>query len=278
MDINNFSRILCYCYCTSILFSSAAAFRNSHQLTSFHPDTGTMIIKIVIADDDMYARNHLESLLRQFQHVQIIASVGEQGIERVFENSNVDLIFCTPESLPYDFVAGHHKKPQRVIIANDGFDACRAFEVRAFDYLQKPLTLARLKKTIDFFEMEASSPFPISELSKLKGRNSRFYIKEGNKFYWIRLEDVFYFESAGNYVKMFHKDICQVFYSSLHYLSGKLSPHHFFRANRSFLVNLDHMQGITQNKTGRIILTLTNNFSVALSEKQTSAFRDQLSL
>ena len=45
----------------------------------------------------------------------------------------VDLLFSTPDLLPYDLPAHQYKKPFRVMVANDGFDATRAFECRAFD-------------------------------------------------------------------------------------------------------------------------------------------------
>lgn len=237
-----------------------------------------MMIRVAIADNDQQARNHLASLLLHFQQVKIVASSAEDELEQVIGNTAIDLIFCTPEWLLYAFPATHYKRPFKVITANDGFDAARAFEYRAFDYLPKPVSLPRLQQTFEFLRAELSAHVPVSALSRLNSQTNRFYIKEDGKFYWINLHDILYFESAGNYVKMHQKDLSTVFYSSLNYLAVKFPAHLFFRVNRSFLINLHHIRNIRQNRNGKLMITMDNDFSTELSQKQTIAFREQMKL
>ena len=74
--------------------------------------------------------------------------------------------------------------------------ASAAFEIRALDYLLMPASVERIEKTISYREaVGAGGRSPVRQFDKNK--MLRYLIKDGDKFYWIKLDDVYYFEGVG---------------------------------------------------------------------------------
>ena len=123
--------------------------------------------------------------------------------------------------------------------AHDEF-AFRAFEVSALDYLLKPIEASRLSRALEKAEGELASAEPADD-SQTLGPGHRFFVREGERCWFVPLADVSLFESEGNHTRVVFGDNRPLISRSLAYLEQRLDEKRFFRANRSQIVGLTHV-------------------------------------
>src|SRR6202012_3395303 len=115
------------------------------------------MIRVVIADDEVLARQKLHQLLRSESDVEIVGECAsaEETIELV-PATGPDLLFLDirmPDMDGFEVLGALARSPGKPIprvvftTAYDQF-AVRAFDVHAVDYLLKPFTIERLRSSI----------------------------------------------------------------------------------------------------------------------------------
>lgn len=157
--------------------------------------------------------------------------------------------------------------------------AVKAFELDAMDYILKPIDPDRLSETIrrivtqdDYEEKES-----ILERDRL-GAKDRLFLKEGEKCFLINVEDIRYFESDGNYVKVnFGRERIMIL-KSLNALEKKLDSNLFFRVNRQYIINLNLIDKIEPWFNGGLRLTMKDGDKFEISRRQSSKFREIFSI
>jgi two-component system LytT family response regulator len=127
--------------------------------------------------------------------------------------------------------------------------AVKAFDVHAVDYLLKPYSRARLRVALDragdhvrnepdlarrlaavMTDLQASRPF------------SRFVVKDGERVYFVRVDDVDWLEAVGHYVCLHADRATHVVRDTLSRLESRLDGQRFVRVHRSAIVNVDRIK------------------------------------
>jgi DNA-binding LytR/AlgR family response regulator len=106
-----------------------------------------------------------------------------------------------------------------------------AFDVDATGYLLKPVGREQLFRYID---------------KALKRDDDSVLIKNGHDYRKILLSDIIYCESAGRKVEIHAAKRVFSYYQKIKELSGALGTG-FYMPHRSYIVNLDHVQGLSGN-------------------------------
>lgn len=107
-----------------------------------------------------------------------------------------------------------------------------AFEVRAFDYLVKPASPERLRRTLER---------ALEDLDRRRART--LLVQRGNAREVVPLDEIVYCEVMGRKVYLHREDGGVLdYYDKLADLERRLGSG-FFRCHRSYLVNLDHVRG-----------------------------------
>ena len=244
--------------------------------------------KTIIIDDERLAREELKSILKDFVEINIIdeAQNGDEGIEKI-NRLKPDLIFLDvsmPGMTGFEMLKKLDEIPFVIFVtAYDEF-ALKAFEVNALDYLLKPVDIDRLTETIEKLKQKEDTEFESSHNNKLvRGDrmltlNDRVFIKDGEKCYFVKLEDVRMLESDGNYVKVYFGKNRPLILRSLNSFEEKLDPAYFFRANRKFIINLEWIEHIENWFNGGLQVELKGGDKIEISRRQAIRFKEMLSL
>jgi two-component system LytT family response regulator len=236
-------------------------------------------MKTLIIDDERLAREELKTLLSEFPNIEIIGECanGKEGIKSV-NKLKPDLIFLDiqmPEINGFEML--EHLDHMPIVIFVTAYDefAIKAFEVNALDYLLKPVDPARLKETINKISDDLQ---PTIRTEEKLGANDRIFIKDGEKCWFVDLNDIRMFESEGNYVKVHFEKFRPLILRSLNSLEEKLDEKLFFRANRKFIINLKKISNIENWFNGGLQVELNEGEKVEISRRQAIKFKEKMSI
>jgi two-component system LytT family response regulator len=207
-----------------------------------------MRFRTLIVDDEELARKRLRRLLVSFpEEIEIAgeAENGEKALEFINENS-VDLVFLDIQmpgigGLELARILGDRV----VVIFTTAFDeyALRAFEANSVDYLLKPIEKERLeravRKAVKLSPSQKSEKWVsiLEELRTMKKEpENTITVKEGEKVYFLKPEEILYFRAEDRYVKARTEEKSYWLSEPLAAIEKKL-PSVFVRSHRSVLVN-----------------------------------------
>jgi len=170
------------------------------------------------------------------------------------------------------------KNPPRTIFvtAYDEY-AIKAFELKAYDYLMKPIDPERLAEVYKRLSEENKMPESVVNNGKLSA-GERVLIKDGEKVWFIKVDEIRYFESEGNYVKVHFEKFRPLILRSLNSLEERMDEKVFFRANRKYIINLHHVVNIENWFNGGLQIELSCGTKIEISRRQTIRFKDQFTL
>jgi two-component system LytT family response regulator len=241
-----------------------------------------MLIKAIIIDDERPARAELKKLLQAYPEIEILdeAQNSKEAIEKIHEH-NPDLIFLDiqmPGQNGFELLSELVSAPK--VIFTTAFDeyALKAFEVNALDYLLKPIDSKRLAEAIQKLSAQFQSQVQQKENKTVLTENEQFFVKDGDKCWFVKLSDVRLFESAGNYAKVYFDNYKPLILKSLNALEERLDEHHFFRVNRKHIVNLKWISKIEPYFNGGLLLELKNGEKIEVSRRQSAKFKEMMSL
>lgn len=244
------------------------------------------MIKAIIIDDERLARNELKKLLMEFPEIEVIAEAANatEGIEKI-ENLNPELIFLDiqmPGKTGFDMLAEMDRAPN--VIFTTAYDdyALKAFEVNALDYLLKPIEPKRLADAIQkVHTQEEKEPHAAAGASVNRSTLSdsdQVFVKDGERCWFVKLSDIRFFESVGNYAKVYFGPNKPLILKSLNSLEERLDERTFFRANRKHIVNLRLIDKIEPYFNGGLLLEMKGGEKIEVSRRQTVRFKETMSL
>lgn len=244
-------------------------------------------MKAVIIDDERLAREELRHLLDKHKDTITIVEEASNGIEgiKAIKKHTPDIVFLDiqmPEMDGFEMLKQLEDIPKVIFITAYDEYAVDAFKVNALDYLLKPVDPARLAETLEKINNDSEDEFfslvnNIREERKLNIKD-RIFIKDGEKCFFPYLKEIRYFESQGNYVKVFFEDNKPMILRSLNALEDRLSPEDFFRANRKYLINIHSIKSIENWFNGGLKVKLTDQTEIEISRRQAIRFKDIMSI
>lgn len=229
-------------------------------------------MKALIIDDERIARGELRRLLSAHPDI-VIAGEARNGDEALslIERLAPDLLFLDihmPGMSGFDLLERLPDIPQ-VVIFTTAFDeyALKAFEVNALDYLMKPIASNRLAAAVAKLRPPRANP-----------RLEQVFVKDGDRCWFVRVADIFLLESEGNYTRLHFGKERPLIPRSLAALEERLDPATFFRGGRRHILNLKWVERVEPNVNGNLLVRLRGGATVELSRRQSTRFREALSL
>lgn len=196
-------------------------------------------MKCLIVDDDPLICNLLEhfcSKINDIGHVTIAVS-GFEALNLI-NGSYFDLVlldFDLPDITGKDILNSINPNTAVVMVTSDKDFASDSYNYpQIVDYLVKPIDFPRF-----FKGFQKAQGF----MSLNSQKESRLFIKEGNKLVKIDLKNVKYFKSEANYIAVVLTDQKILTLMTLKDLEPKL-PDFFQKVHRSYIVNLNRIDFI----------------------------------
>jgi DNA-binding LytR/AlgR family response regulator len=212
-----------------------------------------MNLTVFIIDDEGPVRRELKHLLGRLDHVEVVgdSQSGRAALPDIRELAP-DLIFLDIQmpglsGLELSYLFGDlPKKPLLVFVTAYEEHAVKAFELDALDYILKPFTLERLRKSVDkarrFLRLDETSPVPAAEGPGQPERRLPLY--DGERIVPTLPKHIFFVTSDEGKITVHAVHGRYTVRATISELEARLTPHGFFRAHRSHLVNLNHVAEI----------------------------------
>jgi two-component system, LytTR family, response regulator LytT len=223
-----------------------------------------MTLSAVIVDDEQLARDELAFLLKGVDDVNVVAQ-GKNGLEAVnlIREHNPDLVFLDVQMPGLDGFGVikkllDKKVPLPKIVFSTAFDqyAVKAFEVNAVDYLLKPFDKKRVAQSVAKARAKMeSTAAPTDKLESLvrmlesqKTPASKILIKAAGRLFLVDQKDICYASIEDGVISVVTAGVNglegQSNCRTLEELLDSLDSNLFWRAHRSFLVNINRIREV----------------------------------
>lgn len=240
-------------------------------------------IRTILVEDERLAREELKKMLSAFKEIEVIdeAKNVSEGIQKI-ELLKPDLIFLDIQmpgnKTGFDLLEVLEYMPKVIFTtAHDEF-ALKAFEVSALDYLLKPIDTNRLREAVTKLLNGLPGKQDIPNEEKKLGIEDNVFVKEGERCWFVKLSDVRYFESSGNYAKVYFGKYKPLILKSLNALEERLDDKYFFRCSRKHIINLNYIDNIQPYFNGGFVVHLSCGAAVEVSRRQAVKFKEMMSL
>ncbi|HEX3846335.1 MAG TPA: LytTR family DNA-binding domain-containing protein [Steroidobacteraceae bacterium] len=230
----------------------------------------------IIAEDEPLLRAEIRETLRTLWPELVIGAEAADGLEAIqaVERLSPDIVFLDiqmPGATGLDVAAYVSGKAHVVFISAFDQHALAAFERGAFDYILKPLSMARLELTVN--RLRERLRLPPAELQDLlallreAGAGEHKYVKwlsvpQGTDLRIVTVAEVCYLRSDQKYTALATRSATYLLNSSLKEMREKLDPAMFWQIHRGIIVNVGAIDTIYRTFRGTLEVKLKERTEV----------------
>jgi two-component system LytT family response regulator len=238
--------------------------------------------RVVIADDEMLARERVRMMLAPYSAYEVVAECGDgpATVDAILAHEPqlvfLDIKMPGLDGLEVVAALDEIKSPPAVVFvtAFEGH-ALQAFDLSAVDYLLKPFNADRFSRAMERVEVRLGQnrepsvdPAIRALLNGLRAERAypeRFLVRGPTHLYFVRAQDVEWVDAQGNYVRLHIGGRAHFVRDTMKTFEGKLPPERFIRVHRSIIVNIDHIQRLEPHGHGEYVITLRDGARVTSS-------------
>jgi len=256
-----------------------------------------MPLTVIIVDDEQLARDELSYLLRDVEDVDIIGH-GKNGVEAVslIKETAPDLVFLDVQMPGLDGFGVikkllEKKIPVPNIVFCTAFDqyAVKAFEVSALDYILKPYDKKRIVQAIEKARRAQESDVAPNEkldtlvklLEQQKPQTTKVLLKANSRLFLVDQKEICFASIEDGVITVVAQNMeghsnCRTLEELLSSLDGNL----FWRAHRSYLVNINRIKEVVPwfKSSYQIRMDDKKQTEIPVSRAQTRRLRDLFGL
>ncbi|HZW66459.1 MAG TPA: LytTR family DNA-binding domain-containing protein [Hanamia sp.] len=206
------------------------------------------VIRCMIIDDEPIGREILENFVKKISFLELVAVCGDafEALE-IIESHPVDLLLSDiqmPEINGLEFVRSLPFPPAIIFITAHDQYAVNSFELGVTDYLLKPVSFERFLKAANKVRIQIENQRHPASAVNNNAYPGYFFIRANNKLVKILYKDVYYIESAGDYIKVYTTDLPLLSYSSMKMIESKLPPGLFIRIHSGYIVSINAVKAV----------------------------------
>jgi two-component system, LytTR family, response regulator len=233
-----------------------------------------MPLTALIVDDEPLAREGLSMLLARDEEISALkeARNGREAVIAI-RSARPDLVFLDVQMPEMDGFAvvkeiGAEHMPAVVFVTAHDKYAIQAFEVNAVDYVLKPVTEERFRRTLERVKArlkvrseDDANRHILSLLETIASPRHyvrRLAVRTAGKTIFVDIEDVDWIEAAENYVELHAGGASHLLHVTMNTLEKSLDPEMFVRIHRSTIVNIRRIREMQAALHGEYVVTLEN--------------------
>jgi DNA-binding LytR/AlgR family response regulator len=239
-------------------------------------------MRVLAVDDEAPARAELAYLLGRDPRVSEVLTAGD-GAEalRMLETTTVDALFVDIrmpglDGLDLARVLRRFSSPPAVVFVS-AYDnhALEAFDLRAVDYLMKPVREERLAEAVGrVLESRGRALAPEPVPTAAEDDDETIAVELGGVTRFVRRSEVVYVEAHGDYARLVTADGRHLVRVSLALLEEQWADAGFVRIHRRWLVPLRAIDEV-RSDGGRMSVRV-GDAVLAVSRRHTRELRDRL--
>lgn len=206
-------------------------------------------ISCLIVDDEPMAREIIITHLSKIEHIDVVASCSN-AIEafQAINKHSIDLVFLDinmPDISGISFAKSINKDIKVIFTTAYRDYAVEGFELRAVDYLLKPISFERFSKAISaYYDMQIPAK---TEISSESISNDFIFVRSDRVMVKIDFKSIIYIESYSDYIKIHTTKKIIVTRETISAIEAKLPKDQFLRIHRSFIIAIQHLSSFTND-------------------------------
>lgn len=266
-------------------------------------------LRVLVADDELLARQRIEDLLRAEPDVEIIgtADSGPAAVEAI-RRLHPDLVFLDvqmPGATGLDVVRtiGAERMPATIFVTAYDRHAVEAFELAAADYLVKPFDDERFEQAF----RRARRLISLEQVGRLRGQLlaalqhepvasggndtpppaqtapaeragylQRIAVELRGKLRVIPVPAIEYITASGPYAELHVEGRRHLIRETMQTLEERLDPAHFFRIHRSAIVRIDLVDTLIRGAGGDYEVQLKDGTRLRVSRSRREGLERRL--
>jgi two-component system, LytTR family, response regulator len=240
------------------------------------------MIRTLIVDGQLSCRERLRGLLADEAEVEVVGEC-DDGCKAVvaIEGLNPDLMFLDVEMPRLDGFhildnVGVDRVPAVVFVTANDRHAARAFEVRAVDYVLKPIGRERLQRALGHVREKLARKHQVAQVDPLTALfqetptpNDRYLkrliVKQDGRLLFLPTADIDWVEADRNRVRFHVGSKAHPLRARMKVLESHLDPARFIRIHRSTIVNIERIKEMRPRLHGDYFVILQNDQSLVMS-------------
>lgn len=252
-------------------------------------------ISALIVDDEEPGRINLRYVLSAHCQWKIAAECASVAAARqALAQQSVDVVFLDiqmPGESGLDLarsLCAANEPPLVIFVTAYHAHAIAAFDVHALDYLLKPFDDQRVQQALEraelMLELRQRAPYRramrdyLEEQQRSDTRQApefwqQLTVRSVGKIEWVRLQDVHWIASAGNYLELHTAGRVILHRMPLSKLEEHLDPQVYLRVHRGAIVRADQIAALELLGDGSATLSLRCGDRVAVSERYLTDLR-----
>ena len=225
-----------------------------------------MEMRCIAIDDEPLALRQISAYISKIPFLELSATFRSAvAAQEWLKENETDLIFVDinmPDMTGVEFVQSLETPSMVIFTTAYAQYAIEGFKLSAIDYLLKPFGLKDItraaEKALSLYELytlqKSVQDDSIEEtITEQAEDNEVLSVHADRKTHLVKLSNIVYLESAGEYVRLHLSDGTKlVTLFRLKNMESSLHSSQFMRVHRSYIINLQHISGYTK---GRVFLS-----------------------
>jgi len=243
-----------------------------------------MGLKTIIVDDESNARENLKILVEEFcpdlEVVGLASSVAEaRTLITDLDPEVVFLDIAMPNEDGFELLKYFENRDFSVIFTTAFNEyALKAFKADAIDYLEKPISIDDLQKSVEkLLRIHTIEDVEALQIKKEADKtNDRISVPTRDGFKIILNEDIMHLEASDNYTMIYMSDGSRHLSSkNIKVYEEHLNANVFFRTHKSYIVNVEHHLKEFSRKEGNMAI-LDSGKMIPVARRKMSDFLDRI--
>lgn len=215
-----------------------------------------MTYNCLIVDDERPALKLLTAYISKLPHLNLLDSC-ENAMQAIaaLQKNKTDLLFLDiqmPELTGLDLLKILKVKPQVILTTAYRDYAVEGFALDVTDYLLKPFSFERftqaVTKATDRIQSVLQQPTIQAIDVQAEKTADHFFVRTNYKMEKIKTNKILYIESMREYIAIHLPNHRYVINQTMTKMENELPKNRFMRIHRSYIIGLNHIDGIDGNQ------------------------------